>query len=167
MADGPLHWLRALWAYVDERLASTAKALQRVVRMLRVARFLLLVGILVVLASAVIGIWWPQYFAYAFAAAALVLVIPLVMLMVLVGLPLRAKSIVRLIDQGYPDNAREMAIRVAARKLRDQSIETEELLVETAVNEGRKVYERYKARAEAMDAAATDADPEAAPHDKR
>lgn len=153
MADGPLTWLRTLWGYVDERLASFSATLQRVVRLLRIVRLLLIVGVIAIVGSAVIGIWAPDYFPYAYAVAVIFLVIPLAVLFVLVGLPLSAKSIVRLIDKGYPANARELGIRVAARKLRDQSIETEEMLVETALNESRKAYSRYKARAEAADLA--------------
>jgi hypothetical protein len=151
VAEGAFAWLKALWAYVDERLANFAKSLRKVLRLLRLTQALLVIGILAVLASAVVGLVWPDYFAYTYAVATIFLILPLVILVVLVALPLRAKSIVRLIDKGYPANARELAIRVAARKLRDQSIETEELLVETAVNESRKVYERYKSRTQTLE----------------
>lgn len=148
-----LDWLQSLWAMVDERLRETSEKLQRVVRLLRVLVFFLTLGVLLVLGSAVVGLFWPQWFFVAYAVATLFLVIPLAALLVLAMLPLRAKSVIRLIDKGYPANARELAIRVAARKLRDQSIETEELLVETALNEGRKVMERAKAKAAAKAAA--------------
>ena len=149
-----LDWLQSLWAMVDERLRETSEKLQRLVRLLRVLVVFLTLGVLLVLGSAVVGLFWPEWFFVAYAVAALFLVLPLVVLLVLVMLPLRAKSVIRLIDKGYPANARELAIRVAARKLRDQSIETEELLVETALNEGRKVMERAKARAAAAQAQA-------------
>jgi hypothetical protein len=131
-------WYKAAWSVADNAMRTWSERLQKVVRLLRLARALLVVGILLVLASAVVGLAWPQYFAYAYAVAVLVLVVPLVMLVFLVGLPLRARSVVRLIDMGYPANARELAIRVLARKLHDESIASEELLWDTAVNEGRK-----------------------------
>lgn len=144
-------WLRTLWTVVDERLAELAATLQRVVRTLRATVFLLVVAMLAVLASPVVLFLWPDYFPIAYAVATAILLIPLVALTVLVALPLRFKSVIRLIDKGYPANAKELAIRVAARKLHEQSIETEELLVETALNEGRKLMERAKARAAAPD----------------
>ena len=149
-----LDWLQTLWAMVDERLRETSEKLQKVVRLIRVLVVFLTLGILLVLASAVVGLIWPRWFPVAYAVATLFLVLPLVVFLVLAYLPLRAKSVIRLIDKGYPANARELAIRVAARKLRDQSIETEELLVETAINEGRKVIDRAKARAAAQEAEA-------------
>lgn len=142
-----LDWVQSLWAMVDGRLREASAKLQRIVRLLRVLVAFLTVGVLLVLGSAVVGLFWPEWFFVAYAVASVFLVIPLAALLVLAMLPLRAKSVIRLIDKGYPANARELAIRVAARKLRDQSIETEELLVETAINEGRKVMERAKARA--------------------
>lgn len=144
-------WLRTLWSLVDERLAQVSATLQRIVRTLRLLVGVLVVAILLVLAAPVVLFLWPEYFPIAYAVATAILVIPLVALVVLVALPLRLKSVVRLIDKGYPANAKELAIRVAARKLHDQSIETEELLVETALNEGRKLMERAKARAAAAD----------------
>lgn len=151
-----LDWLQSLWAMVDERLRETSERLQRVVRLLRALVAFLTVGVLLVLATAVVGLFWPEWFFVAYAVSTLFLVIPLVALLVLAALPLRMKSVIRLIDQGYPANAREIAIRVAARKLRDQSIETEELLVETALNEGRKLMDRAKAKAAAQAQAAQD-----------
>jgi hypothetical protein len=156
-----LEALKALWSLVDDRLRELSLRLQRIVRLLRVATAFLVFGILCVLGSAVVGLLWPAWFPIAYAVSTVFVILPLVALLVLVALPLRARSVVRLIDKGYPANARELAIRVAARKLRDQSIETEELLFETAVNEGRKVLERVQARADA-------GEPEAASgHDKR
>lgn len=157
-----LDWLQTLWAMVDERLRELSETLQRIVRMIRGLVVFLAIGVILVLASAVVGLAWPRYFPIAYAVAVVFLVIPLAALLVLAYLPLRAKSVIRLIDKGYPANARELAIRVAARKLRDQSIETEELLVETAVNEGRKLIDRAKARAAAQEAAAAEAEAEAA-----
>jgi hypothetical protein len=154
-----LDWLQTLWAMVDERLREASEKLQKVVRLIRVLVVFLTVGILLVLSSAVVGLLWPRWFPIAYAVATLFLVLPLVVFLVLAYLPLRARSVIRLIDKGYPANARELAIRVAARKLRDQSIETEELLVETAVNEGRKILDRAKARAAAQ---ADEAEAEAA-----
>jgi len=142
-----LDWLQGVWAMVDERLRETSRKLQRVVRTLRLVAFLVTVGILAVLASAVVGLLWPRWFFVAYAVATLFTVIPLVLVLALVMLPLRMRSVIRLVDKGYPANARELAIRIAARKLHDQSIETEELLVETALNEGRKLMDRAKARA--------------------
>ncbi|HUR62668.1 MAG TPA: hypothetical protein VM286_09935 [Candidatus Thermoplasmatota archaeon] len=138
-------WYTVLWAMVDDRLREWSRKLQQLVRMLRLARVLILVGILCILASALVGLLWPQWFFVAYAVAVVFLIVPLVLCLVLVSLPLQAKSVIRLIDRGYPGNARELAIRVAARKLHDESIETEELLVETALNEGRKILRRVKA----------------------
>lgn len=148
MAEG-LSWIRTLWAMVDERLAELSLNLQRIVRTLRAAVVGLVVGILLVLAAPVVLFVAPEYFPIAYAVSTVILVIPLALIAVLVALPLRMKSVVRLIDKGYPANAKEIAIRVAARKLHEQSIQTEELLVDTALNEGRKLMERYKAQAAA------------------
>jgi hypothetical protein len=148
-----LDWLQALWSMVDARLRELSARLQRIVRLLRVLVAFLTLGVLLVLGSGVVGLLWPEWFFVAYAVAAVFLVIPLVALLAMATLPLRAKSVIRLIDKGYPENARELAIRVAARKLRDQSIETEELLVETAVNEGRKMLARARARAAEAEAA--------------
>lgn len=141
-------WLRSLWALVDERLAETARKLQTTVRALRATVAALVVAIVLTLASPVVLFLWPDYFPIAYAVSTVVLLIPVIALTFLVALPLRLKSVIRLIDKGYPANAKEIAIRVAARKLHDQSIETEELLVETALNEGRKLYQRYQSRAD-------------------
>lgn len=155
-----LDWLRAMWAMVDERLQELSEKLQRIVRLVRFLVAFLTVGILLVLGSAVVGMLWPRWFPIAYAIATIVLVLPLVALLVLAYLPLRLTSVVRLIDKGYPGNVKELAIRVAARKLHDQSIETEELLVETALNEGRKVLRRMDERAAQAQAEAATADGE-------
>ncbi|HEX2066064.1 MAG TPA: hypothetical protein VHI93_04545 [Candidatus Thermoplasmatota archaeon] len=142
-------WYTALWAMVDERLREWSRRLQALVRLLRVARVLLVLAILSVLGSAVVGLLWPRWFPIAYAIAVLALVVPLVLCLVLVSLPLKARGVVRLIERGYPANTRELAIRVAAGKLHGQSIESEELLVETAINEARKVLRRLKGEAPA------------------
>jgi hypothetical protein len=145
-------WYTLLWAMVDERLREWSGKLQAMVRLLRAARVLLVVGILCVLASAVVGLLWPQWFPIAYAVAVVFLIVPLVLCLFLVGLPLKAHGVIRLIERGYPGNAREVAIRLAARKLRDESIETEELLVETALNEARKVLRRIRHEPEGSEA---------------
>lgn len=147
MGDG-LGWLGTLWRSLDGTLRGLSTGLQKAVRTLRLLRAFLVIAVLVVLASAVVGIVEPAWLPYAYAAAVVFLVIPLGILLGLVSLPLRAKSLVRLIDMGYPANAKEMAIRVAARKLHEQSIETEELLLATAVNESKKLLRRYRQRAQ-------------------
>jgi hypothetical protein len=137
-------WYTLLWALVDERLREWSRKLQQLVRLLRLARVLLVVGILAVLASALVGLLWPAWFPIAYAVAVVFLVVPLVLCLFLVSAPLRAQGLIRLIERGYPGNAKEAFLRVAARKLHDESIETEELLLETAINEGRKVLRRLR-----------------------
>ncbi|HET6399192.1 MAG TPA: hypothetical protein VFH47_06530, partial [Candidatus Thermoplasmatota archaeon] len=126
------------WRWVDGRLRELSKAAQRFLKLLRLAFGFLLFGILAVVASAVVGLLWPQHFPIAYAVAVLFLLIPLVALTVLVSVPLRMKTLVRLIERGYPANGRELGIRALAMKWRNESIETEELLVETAWNELKK-----------------------------
>ena len=147
MSEGQARY-RAIWTTLDGTLRGVSKGLKTLVRTLRWLRAFLVLAVLTVLASAVIAIAWPAGFPYFYAAASVFLVIPLIILLILVALPLQAKSIVRLIDIGYPENAKELAIRVVARKLHEQSIESEELLVETAFNESRKLLKRYRERAE-------------------
>lgn len=165
-------WYMAIWAMLDSTMRRWAETLQKLLRMLRMVRALLVLGILIVLASAVLavlasaGLIQVKWFLAFHAIATLFLLVPLVVLTVLVGLPLRAKSVTRLIDMGYPANFRELAIRVMARKLRDESIETEELLVETAVNETRKMVRRMeesRKRAAAEDAASDPGSPTSPP----
>ena len=139
-----LSWLRAMWAMLDERLLELSLKLQRIVRLIRVAVVALWVAVVLVLLAPVVLFVWPEYFPIAYAVSTVILVIPVAILAVLAGLPLTARSVVRLIDKGYPANAKEIAIRIAARKLHDQSIETEELLVDTAINEGRKILRRVR-----------------------
>jgi hypothetical protein len=153
-------WYRAAWGLLDSSMQRWSRKMQHWLRMLRLVRFLLVLGVLAVALSAVVGLVRPQYFYYAYAAAALAILVPLVLLFVLVGLPLRARSVVRLIDMGYPENARELAIRVMARKLHEESIATEELLWDTAANEGRKWVRKMEAEraARRQSRAAGDAD---------
>ncbi len=150
MPTGIFAFVRRVWDSVDGRLARVAGKLRSLVRTLRILAVLLVIGIIAVLASAVVGIWWPEYFPYAYAVSTVVLLVPVIGVLTLIMLPLRMKSVIRLIEKGYPGNARELAIRVAVRKVRDQSIETEEMLVETALNESRKALERYRERAERL-----------------
>ncbi len=151
-------WYRAIWHIMDDSMRRWSEKLQKIVRLLRLVRFLLVVGILAVLGSAVVELFWPQYFRYAYAIAMVVLVIPLIILVVLAGLPLRMRSVVRLVDMGYPANARELAIRMMARKLHEESIATEELLWDTAVNEGRKFVRKMDADRAARREARDDAE---------
>jgi len=139
-------WYRAAWNLMDDSMRRWSEKLQRIVRLLRLARFMLILGVLAILGSAVVGLYWPRYFPYAYAVATVFLIVPLIMIFVLAGLPLRARSVVRLIDMGYPANARELAIRMIARKLHEESIATEELLWDTAVNEGRKFVRKMEQR---------------------
>jgi hypothetical protein len=141
--------LRLVWRLLDSRLRRLSETLQRLVRTLRWTRRLLWLGIILVLASAAVGIVAPKYFPYAYAVATIFLVLPLAILAVVVGLPLRAKSMIRLIDMGYPSNAREFGIRFLTRKMRDESIETEELLYETALNEAKKYLRKMREKEEA------------------
>jgi len=151
----------ALWGVLDGTLRRWSDALQRIVRLLRLVRVLLWLGVVLILASGVLGalaalgVVHVKWFLATYAIASLFVLVPLVAFAVLVGLPLKAKSVVRLVDQGYPENARELAIRVLARKLHEESIATEELLVETAWNETRKAMRRMEEtrRAKAAEAA--------------
>jgi hypothetical protein len=137
-------WYLALWAMVDTTLRRWSEALERLVRTLRLVRVLLWLGIVLVLVSALLGLLVaagkldPKWFYVGHAVATLFLIIPLAALAIIVALPLRAHSVIRLVDMGYPANARELLVRVVARKLHEESIETEELLVDTALNEARK-----------------------------
>ncbi len=143
-------WATSLYRLVDERLRDASKRLQRGLTALRVLVFLLVLGLLGVYVSAVGAIVRPDWLHYWFAGTVVVLSLPLVVLTALVALPLRLRSVTRLIDKGYPENAKELALRVAARKLHDESIETEELLLDTAINEGRKAVRKYKPAVEEL-----------------
>jgi hypothetical protein len=135
------------WRAVDERLHRVSEGLQKAVRTLRILRFTLVLAILVVLASAVVGLLWPRWFPIAYAVATIFLVIPLMAFLVMVALPLRAKRVVAWIDMGYPENTRRVAMQAAAERLHKASHETEDLIVETIANESRKVLAKYRERA--------------------
>lgn len=138
-------WYRAVWMALDASMRSWSLKLKRILRVLRFTRALLIVGILAILATAVVGLFWPKHFFVAYAISSIFVVIPLIAFAFLVSVPLKAKSIVRLIDMGYPANARELAIRFVARKLHEESIASEELLWDTAVNEGKKFVRKMEA----------------------
>ncbi len=146
MAERGLGWIMGLWKVVDERLRKLNKTLKTVLRLVRFAVFFLILLLLASWTLAALVIWYPQYSAYFYLGSIVILSIGLIPWIVLVSLPLKAKSVTRLIDQGYPENAREMAIRVMAQKLHDESIHTEELLFDTAVNEGKKYIRRMQER---------------------
>ncbi len=143
-------WWTPAWRFLDETLAGWSKALQGIVAKIRMLRTIMLLAILAVYGAIVATVVWPEYGLYLLGGAMVILSVPLIAVYFVVSLPLRAKSLVRLIDQGYPANARELAIRATVRKMHDQSIETEEMLVETAWNEAKKAYRKYKARAERL-----------------
>lgn len=143
-------WWQAGWQLVDGNLRSLSAGAKKFVRNLRLTVAVLSFYILTSYAMLVAAFIWPEFDRAFFAVAIFLVANSLWAYVLLIALPLRAKSIVRLIDKGYPENAKELAIRVAARKLHEESIESEELLVETAFNEGRKAYRKYKARAERL-----------------
>lgn len=147
-------WIGLALRLVDESLRAVDRKLRRTFRMLRLAQVGLVLAILGSYALAVLAILYPWYAGFYYAGAIVLLSVALIPWVVIVGLPLRLRSVKRLVAKGYPANAREMAIRVVAQKLRDESVETEELLVETAVNEGRKAYRKYRASQEAKHAEA-------------
>ncbi len=139
-----LSWFSTLWSVIDDFLRSVNDGLRRAVRWLRILRAFLIVGVLLVIGAVVGAFVQPAWMPLWFAIAVTFLVIPFLIMTALVAAPLRAKSVVRLIDKGYPANAREMGIRIVAQKLHDESIRTEELLVDTAVNEARKAVQKYR-----------------------
>lgn len=141
-------WITALAQTADQHLRDLSKTLKKQLRRLRAVVFLLVVALLAVYGAVVGAFLRPEWMAYWFAASVVVLSVPFIALVALVALPLRLKSITRLIDMGYPANAKELGIRVIARKLHEESIETEELLVDTALNEARKAVRKYKPRVE-------------------
>lgn len=155
MSDGT-GILRSVWRQVDDTLRAVDKKLRRTFRWLRIAQVGMIILLFALAAAALLPIWYPEYSAILYGVVLVVLAVALLVpLIVLVSLPLRLKSVMRLVHKGYPGNARELAIRAAARKLHDESIETEELLMDTAVNEGKKAVRKYKERlAEAERAAA-------------
>lgn len=141
-------WWTPAWTFLDQMLRAWSKTAQRIVGYVRLARNLLVFYIAAMYALLVAAFVWPEHQAIFFTTTIVMLSINVWVLLVVVVLPLQAKSVVRLIDEGYPSNARELAIRAAVRKMRDESIETEEMLVEVAFNEGRKAFEKYSKRAE-------------------
>ncbi len=143
-------WLNWLWETIDGLLRSISMAARKIVRTLRILRAFLVVGLLLVIGAVVGAFIQPEWMPLWFAIAVVFLVIPLIIITALVAAPLQAKSVVRLVDMGYPANAREMGIRIVARKLHEESIETEELLVDTALNEARKAVRRYRRAAERL-----------------
>lgn len=161
-------WWTAAWSVADDTLRGWSQAAQSVVAKIRLARNAVGAFIFIVYALVAAAMIWPQYDQYFLGVALVLMSVIIWLAFFLVSLPLRAKSIVRLIDQGYPNNAKELAIRMAARKLHEESIETEELLVSTAWNEGRKAYHKYKVKAMELKReldAQPDPDAPAAPRD--
>lgn len=140
-------WWSAAWSLADDTLRGWSKTAQGIVAKIRLARNAVGAFIFIVYALVASAMIWPQHDQYFLGVALILMSVIIWLAFVLVSLPLRAKSIVRLIDTGYPENAKELAIRMAARKLHEESIETEELIVATAWNEGRKAYHKYKAKA--------------------
>lgn len=143
-------WWKPAATFADQTLRGISDWLKGQLRMVRLLRFLLAAGLVAAYASLVGAIVWPEQTRWFFGIAVVGLSLPLMYWYVLLSIPLQARSIVRLIDEGYPQNVKELAIRAAARKLHDESIETEELLVETAWNETKKAYRKYMARAETI-----------------
>lgn len=140
-------WLRTMWLTLDKALRDVSGGLQAKLRKLRQLRAILLTGVIAALALGAGAAWRPELAHYLLAGAIVFLILPHIYLYVILSFPLKAQSVVRLIDQGYPANAREIGIRVVAQKLHDESIETEELLVDTAWNEAKKAYRKYKEKA--------------------
>ncbi len=143
-------WMTRVWQMLDDNLRSASEKARKLVRGIRIARALLWLLALLYIAGGVAGVLWPGYLQWIVLAGAITFAVPFILLAFLVALPLKAKSVVRLVDMGYPKNARELGIRMVARKLHEESIETEELLVETAWNESRKMLRKYRARAERL-----------------
>ncbi len=147
--DNPA-WVRGILGGIDKQLRTISQKAKKTLRLLRVTLAFLIIFDVAIVAAAAISIWRPEYTPYALAVVALAALIPIVAITALVALPLRMKSVTSLVDKGYPANAKELAIRIAARKMRNQSIETEEMLFETAWNESRKMLRKYQARARRM-----------------
>lgn len=147
----------ALWKSIDKALVAANKKAKRILMLIRIAAVFMVLIILGSWALAGAAIWRPDLAAYFYMGAVVLLSIGLIPWAVIIMLPLKAKSITRLIDKGYPANAKEMGLRVVARKLHEESIETEEMLFETAINEGKKALRKMQARA-AADAAAAAAE---------
>lgn len=133
-----------IWKVVDDNLRNLNKKLKRILGLIRFAVFFLVLLLIASWTLAALVIWYPQFSAYFYLGSIVILSIGLIPWIVLVSLPLKAKSVTRLIDQGYPENAKEIAIRVMAQKLHEESIQTEELLFDTAINEGKKMMKRMQ-----------------------
>lgn len=147
MAERMLRWATGAWRSVDGALRSLFDGLRSLLRVLNVSRVLALVLAFLVLGVAVLLVFFPEWTPYVVMGILVVMALPLFGAFVLLSLPFRAKSMVRLIRMGYPDNVKELTVRLWARKLHEESIASEELLVETAWNETRKLYRRYRERA--------------------
>lgn len=147
MAEGVLRRVWGLWRSLDGALRSVSDGLRSFLRALNVLRVLAILLFLAVLALAVLLFFFPEWTPYVMVGVLVVLALPLLLAFFVLSLPFRAKSFVRLVRMGYPENAKELTIRLVARKLHEESIESERLLVETAWNETRKLAQRYKERA--------------------
>jgi hypothetical protein len=136
---------------VLKQLDGSLRKMNKKIRMaffwMRFAQIFLILAVLASWTCAVGAIYYPDLAGYFYAGAIVLLSIGLIPWAIIVGLPLRLKMLRRMAKQGYAKSAREVGLRAMARKWHDKSIETEELLFDTAINEGRKAYRRYKKRA--------------------
>ncbi len=148
----------ALWKSIDAALVSANKKAKRILLILRFAAVFMVLTILGSWTLAGLSIWRPDLAQYFYLGAVVLLSIGLIPWAAVLILPLRLKSVTRLIDKGYPANAKEMGLRVIARKLHDESIETEELLFGTAVNEGKKILRKMQEKSQAEEEAKRDAE---------
>lgn len=137
-------WIIQVWKQFDDALRDINKKLARALFWMRFGQAFLVLAILASWGFGVAALFWPEWAPYFYLGAIILLSIAIIPWAALISVPLRLKSVTRLIDKGYPENARELAIRAVARKLHDESIETEELLFDTAINEGRKMVRKYK-----------------------
>lgn len=142
-------WVLALWRQIDDTLKGINKALQRALFWMRFGQIFLVLAILASWGLGIAALFWPQWSGYFYLGAIVLLSIAVIPWAVLISIPLRLKSVTRLIDKGYPENAKELAIRAIARKLHDESIETEELLFDTAINEGKKMMRKMQEKEDA------------------
>lgn len=164
MGDAPF-WFLGMFRAADAWLRGLSRRLRGMLRLMRAVVALLVVLDLTILAAAVLVVLRPEYVHYVAAFTLAVLLIPMIALTMLATLPLRFRSVTRLIDKGYPANAKELALRALARKFRDQSIETEELLAQALWNEARKALRLRETREEQAAAAAAQAAAEQAAAD--
>jgi hypothetical protein len=141
-------WYLAPFHAVDGMLSKVSAKLQKILRILRLAQVGVAFLFLLPIFAAMSTIWFAWMAPYVLILFAVYLAVPLIGVYIILGFPLKASSVKRLVDMGYPANAKEFAIRAAARKLHEQSIETEELLLETAINESKKALKKYRARAQ-------------------